>query len=81
MDIKQETTNEAGRITGTAKQLPSGRWRPISRVVVFTSGCVGADGDPIAVPVPAIEYDNAIEAARAGLDAGYDWFEKNVPRK
>ena len=79
MDTKKERENEAGRITGYGIKTPGG-WLPKCTVVVFRGNTLlGEQGQLINAPVKGGPFKTQEEAAQVALDAGSDWFEKNVP--
>lgn len=78
MKVRQEKSNDAGRVMGSAMQLPNGKWRPQCAVVVF-KGRPGDTEDATILPVGLTDMESEEAAARAALEYGWDWFEKNVP--
>lgn len=79
MGTKKERENEVGRITGYGIKA-SGGWMPECAVVVFRGNTLpGEQGQSISPPVSGGPFKTEEEAAQAALDAGYEWFQKNVP--
>lgn len=78
MDKKKERENEAGRITGYGIKTLGG-WKPECAIVVFSGNTLPGDqGQSISPPVVGGPFKTEEEAAQAALDAGCEWFQKNV---